>query len=98
MLAGKQVRGRVLFDGGGVVMGGWNCGCGCVCWLCCGLLFCDEVLAGDLHAFFFYICAVFLGTLQVLQDSGMDMSAYELSHVTYFPNLLFQAIHAHLGL
>ena len=49
-------------------------------------------------AFFFYICAVFLGTLQVLQDSGMDMSAYELSHVTYFPNLLFQAIHAHLGL
>ena len=38
------------------------------------------------------------GTLQVLQGSGMDMSQYELSHVVYFPNLLFQAIHAHFGL
>jgi hypothetical protein len=38
------------------------------------------------------------GTLVVLQGSGMDMSQYELSHVTYFPNLLFQAIHEHFKL
>ena len=37
------------------------------------------------------------GTLVVLQKQ-MDMVKYELSHVTYFPNLLFQAIHAHFGL
>ena len=38
------------------------------------------------------------GTLAVLQGSSMDMSAYELSHVTFFPNLLFQSIHSHFGL
>ena len=34
-------------------------------------------------------------TLAVLENLKMDMTAYELSHVTYFPNLLFQAIYEH---
>lgn len=38
------------------------------------------------------------GTLAVLQGSSMDMSAYELSHVTFFPNLLFQSIYSYFGL
>ena len=38
------------------------------------------------------------GTLEVLQNSNFDQTSYELSHVTFFPNLLFQAIHAHLRL
>lgn len=36
------------------------------------------------------------GTLEVLQDDDLDQTRYELSHVTYFPNLLFQACHDHL--
>ncbi len=39
-----------------------------------------------------------LGTLEVLQRDDIDQTQYELSHVVYFPNLLFHAIHAHLGL
>ena len=38
------------------------------------------------------------GTLAVLENSKIDMTAYELSHVVFFPNLLFQAIHANFGL
>ena len=35
-------------------------------------------------------------TLVVLQG-GMDMTAYELSHVVFFPNLLFQAVYEQFG-
>lgn len=36
------------------------------------------------------------GTLVVLQEDQLDQTRYELSHVTYFPNLLFQSVHAHV--
>lgn len=36
------------------------------------------------------------GTLEVLQNDSFDQTSYELSHVTFFPNLLFQACYAHL--
>ena len=36
--------------------------------------------------------------IEVLQRDDIDQTQYELSHVVYFPNLLFHAIHAHLGL
>merc|ERR1712039_1058723 len=35
------------------------------------------------------------GTLEVLQNDNLDQTSYELSHVTFFPNLVFQAILAH---
>eukprot|EP00931_Biecheleriopsis_adriatica_P004931 TRINITY_DN106514_c0_g1_i1.p1 TRINITY_DN106514_c0_g1~~TRINITY_DN106514_c0_g1_i1.p1 ORF type:complete len:307 (-),score=41.30 TRINITY_DN106514_c0_g1_i1:70-990(-) len=37
-----------------------------------------------------------LGTLEVLQNDLAEQTSYELSHVTFFPNLLFQAVHAQL--
>eukprot|EP00929_Paragymnodinium_shiwhaense_P062630 TRINITY_DN31272_c0_g1_i3.p1 TRINITY_DN31272_c0_g1~~TRINITY_DN31272_c0_g1_i3.p1 ORF type:complete len:278 (-),score=34.42 TRINITY_DN31272_c0_g1_i3:132-965(-) len=36
------------------------------------------------------------GTLEVLSGDALDQTRYELSHVTYFPNLVWQAVHAHL--
>lgn len=36
------------------------------------------------------------GTLEVLQNDGFDQTRYELSHVAFFPNLIFQACYAHL--
>merc|ERR1712039_46863 len=36
------------------------------------------------------------GTLEVLQNDAIDQTSYEFSHVTFFPNLLFQACRAHM--
>ena len=36
-----------------------------------------------------------LGTLEVLRMSSNDMITYELSHTTFFPNLVFQAMAEH---
>ena len=36
-----------------------------------------------------------LGTLEVLRMSSNDMITYELSHTTFFPNLVFQAMVEH---
>eukprot|EP00933_Yihiella_yeosuensis_P008565 TRINITY_DN114080_c0_g1_i1.p1 TRINITY_DN114080_c0_g1~~TRINITY_DN114080_c0_g1_i1.p1 ORF type:complete len:259 (+),score=30.54 TRINITY_DN114080_c0_g1_i1:2-778(+) len=36
------------------------------------------------------------GTLEVLQQDISDQTSYEFSHVTFFPNLLFQACQAHI--
>lgn len=36
------------------------------------------------------------GTLEVLQNDTIDQTSYEFSHVTFFPNLLFQACRAHM--
>lgn len=36
------------------------------------------------------------GTLEVLQNDIADQLSYELSHVSFFPNLVFQACYAHL--
>eukprot|EP00928_Gymnodinium_smaydae_P097947 TRINITY_DN8996_c0_g2_i1.p1 TRINITY_DN8996_c0_g2~~TRINITY_DN8996_c0_g2_i1.p1 ORF type:complete len:311 (-),score=51.81 TRINITY_DN8996_c0_g2_i1:126-1058(-) len=36
------------------------------------------------------------GTLELLQGDEMNQTSYELSHVTFFPNLLFHACYSHL--
>jgi hypothetical protein len=49
-----------------------------------------TISQGVAHAF-----AGEAGTLVVLQDASIDMTSYEFSHVTFFPNLLLQAVSAH---
>ena len=36
------------------------------------------------------------GTLAVLQGEDMNQTSYELSHVTFFPNLVFEAVRQQL--
>jgi hypothetical protein len=36
------------------------------------------------------------GTLVVLQAENFDQTSYELSHATFFPNLIFQAVLSHM--